>query len=121
MITLQVPSSVTDADDIVKILSDWVETMPSVRVNGIALAINPACPAMLDSFDSNDCVTEVPQTNQPSSSSSSSSSVGIIVGVVVAATVVILLLIIVAAIIILHQRNRSSYRYKAFNHPLLLF
>jgi len=106
------PASVTDADDIVKILSDWVESMPSVSINGIALALDPTCPAMLDSFDSNDCVTEAPPTDQPSSSSSS--SVGIIVGAVTGA-VVILLLIIVIVIIILYRRSKSSYRYKAFN------
>ena len=120
MISLQVPASVTDADDIVKILSDWVETMPSVRVNRVTLDLDPACPAMLDSFDSNDCVTEVQptdQTNQPPSSSSSSSSslsVGIIVGAIVAA-VVILLLIIVILIIILYYRRKSSYRYKTIS------
>ena len=116
MITLRVPFSVTDADDIVNLLSNWVESMPSMTVNGIALTLDPGCPAMLDSFDSNDCVTEAPhtdQTNQPtssSSSSSSSSSVGIIVGATVAA-VVILLLIIVAIILYIYYRRKSSYRY----------
>jgi len=123
IISLQVPASVTDANDIVKILSDWVESMPSLTVNGIALALDSGCPAMLDSFDSNDCVTEAPptdQTSQPSSSSSSSSSslsssTGITAGAGAAAAVVILLLIIVILIIIiLYRRRKSRYRYKAF-------
>ena len=112
MITLQVPASITDADNIVNLLSDWVESKPSVAVNGLALAVDPNCPAMLDSFDSSDCV--VPnQANSPSSSSSQ--SVGIIVGAIVwaivATVIAILLLITVIMIIIMYYRHKSSYRY----------
>jgi len=115
---LRVVHAVTDADDIVKILSDWVESMPSMTISGIALAIDPGCPAMLDSFDSNDCVTEAPptdQTNQTSSSSSSSSlssSTGITAGAVAAA---VILLLIIVVLIILYQRHKSRYRYKTFS------
>ena len=56
MITLQVPASITDADGIVDVINDWIESKPSVTVNGLALAVDPNCPAMLDSFDSSDCV-----------------------------------------------------------------
>ena len=78
IITLQVPASVTDADNIVAVLSEWVESEPSVRVNRVTLGIDSNCPTMLESFNSNDC--EI-----PSDPSSSSSSVGIIVGAAVAA------------------------------------
>jgi len=113
------PASVTDADDIVKILSEWVESMPSLTVNGIALALDPGCPAMLDSFDSNDCVTEVPPTDQTSQLSSLSSSTGITAGAGAAAAFVTLLLIIVILIIILYHRCKSRYRYKAFYIAIL--
>ena len=112
IITLQVPASITDADDIVILLSDWVESKPSVRVNRITLELDPSCPTMLDSFDSNDCEAPPDQTNPSSStSSSSSSSVGIIIGAVIAA-VVILLLITTIVIIIMYHRHKLSYRYE---------
>ena len=114
MITLQVPASITDADDIVILLSDWVESKPSVRVNRITLELDPNCPTMLDSFDSNDCEALPDQTN-PSPSSSSSSSVGIIIGAVIA-VVVILLLITAIVMIIMYRRRKLSYRYKVINY-----
>ena len=106
MIILQVPASVTDADNIVAVLSEWVESEPSVRINRVTLDIDSNCPTMLASFDSNDCEAPSDRKNP------SSSSVGIIVG---AAAVVILLLLITAVVIIImyHRHNKSSNRYRA--------
>ena len=106
MITLQVPASHTDADDIVHLLSDWVESEPSVTVNRITLELVPDCPTILDSFDSNDCEALPDQTNQ---SSSSSASVGIIIGAVIAAVVAV-------AMIIMYCRHKLSYRYEVINY-----
>ena len=112
MITLQVPPPVTDADDIITEMSDWVQTEPSVIVNGVTLYLDPSCPVMLDSFASPDCVTDTPPPVQANQSSSSSSSVGIIIGAVAAAAIVfILLLIIVVVIIVMYRRHKSTYRY----------
>ena len=107
IITLQVPASITDADNIVAVLSEWVESEPSVVVNRVTLGIDSNCPTMLESFNSNDC--EIPSDG--TNSSSSSSSVGIIVGAAVAAVVVMLLLITAVVIIIMYRRHKSSYRY----------
>ena len=103
MITLQVPPSITDADDIFTNINQWVQTEPSVRVNGITLYLDSECPAMLDSFDSIDCVAEASsdRTNQ-----SSSSSIGIIIGAAVASVVIILLLIIAVVIIVVYCRRK---------------
>ena len=109
MISLQVPASTIDADNIVVLLSDWVESEPSVRVNRITLAIDFNCPTMLESFDSDDC--EAPSDG--ANPSSSSSSTGIVIGATVAAAVVVLLLITAVVIIIIYRRQKSSYRYKA--------
>ena len=109
MITLQVPASITDADNIVIVLSEWVESEPSVRVNRVTLDIDSGCQTMLESFNSNDCEILSDGTN-PSSSSSSSLSVGIIVGAAVAA---VLLLITAVVIIIMYCRNKSNCRYQA--------
>ena len=105
---------VTDADDIITEMSEWVQTKPSVIVNGVTLYLDPSCPVMLDSFTSPDCGTDTPppdQANQSSSSSSSSSSVGIIIGAVVAVVIIILLLIIVVLIIVMYRKRKSTYRY----------
>ena len=113
-ITLQVPTSITDADDIVTFINLWVQDQPSVAVKGVALALDADCPTMLDSFDSNDCViVEEPfnQTN-PSSSLSSSSSpspFGIIIGAA-AAAVVVIVLIVAIIIIVVYRRHKSTYR-----------
>ena len=114
MITLQVPTSPTGADNIVTEINKWVQTMPSLLVNGIILDLDPDCPAMLESFASNDCDAE---TILPSNQSTSSPlSTGIIIGVAVTAIVIILLLIIVIVVIIVYfrrksSRHKSSYRY----------
>ena len=55
MITLQVPASITDADNITVVLSEWVESEPSVRVNRVTLDIDSDCPTMLESLKSHDC------------------------------------------------------------------
>ena len=112
-ITLQVPISIKDADDIVTYINQWVQNEPSVAVKGITLALDADCPTMLDSFDSDDCIiVEGPsnQTSPSSSSSSSSSPFGIIVGAAVA-TVVVIVLIIVIIIIVVCRRRKSTYRY----------
>ena len=113
MITLQVPSSITDADDIVATINQWVQTEPSVGVNGVTLDVDSGCPTMLDSFAADDCIVPSVQTDpSPSSSSSSSSSpYGIIIGAGVAVVVIILLLIIVIVIIVVYRRHKSAYRY----------
>ena len=92
MITLPVPVSATDADDIVDLISDWIKSNPSVTVDKVILEIDPDCPAMLESVTADDCASETPPPRQssPSSSSSSSLPVGIIIGIVVAAVIVLL-------------------------------
>ena len=112
-IILQVPISITDANDIVTYINQWVQNEPSVVVMGITLALDADCPTMLDSFESDDCVIVEKSSNQtnPSSSSSSSSPTpfGIIIGAS-AAAVVVIVLIIVIIIIVLYCRHMSTYR-----------
>ena len=108
MIILQVPDTITDADDIVSNINQWVQTEPSVIIEGITLALDPGCPAVLDSFDSNDCESPSDQANP---SSSSSLPIAIIIGVAVAVVVIILLLIIAAIAIVVYRRHKATYRY----------
>ena len=113
-ITLQVPISITNANDIVTFINQWVQDQPSVAVKGVALALDADCPTMLDSFDSDDCVIAEEPSNQtnPSSSLSSSSSpspFGIIIGAA-AAAVVVIVLIVAIIIIAVYRRRKSTYR-----------
>ena len=108
MITLQVPASITDADNIVTNINEWVQTKPRVRVDGVVLDVDPDCPTMLDSFNSDDCVIEG-SSNQANLASSSSSPVVIIIGV--AAAVVVIVLIVTVIIVVVYRRHKSIYRY----------
>ena len=109
MITLQVPASITDADNIVTNINEWVQTKPRVRVDGVVLDVDPDCPTMLDSFNSDDCVIEG-SSNQANPVSSSSSPVVIIIGAAAAAFVVIVLIVTVI-IVVVYRRRKSIYRY----------
>ena len=122
MIVLQVPAPVIDADHIVRIVSDWIKSEPSMTVNGIVLDVDPNCPAMLHSFDSNDCVSEVtPGETNSSVSSSQSSSVGIIVGTIVAAVMTLILLLITAVVIVAYYKSKQNYRYKSHHINLACY
>ena len=111
MITLSVPVSATDADNIVDLISDWIKSNPSVTVDKVILEIDPDRPAMLESVTADDCASETPPPRQSSPSSSSSSlPVGIIIGIVVAAVIVLLFIMIIVGIVI-YRRRKSSYRY----------
>ena len=111
MITLSVPVSATDADNIVDLISDWIKSNPSVTVDKVILEIDPDRPAMLESVTADDCASETPPPRQSSPSSSSSSlPVGIIIGIVVAAVIVLLFIMIIVGFVI-YRRRKSSYRY----------
>ena len=112
MITLQVPASITDADSIVTNINQWVQTKPRVRVDGVILDVDPDCPTMLDSFNSDDCVTEEP-SNQANPTSTSSSPVGVIIGTAAAISVavVVVIVLIIVIIILVYCRRKSTYRY----------
>ena len=104
------PASITDADSIVTNINQWVQTKPRVRVDEVILDVDPDCPTMLDSFNSDDCVIEGP-SNQ-ANPISSSSPVVIIVGIAAAvAAVVVIVLIIVIFILVYYNRRKSTYRY----------
>ena len=103
-ITMQVPISITDANDIVTYINQWVQNEPPVAVKGITLALDADCPTMLDSFDSDDCVIEE-SSNQ---TSSSPLPFGIIIGASAAAVVVVVLIVVI--IILLYCRHKSTYR-----------
>ena len=52
-IVQQVPVSVIDARDIVKVVENWIQSAPA---NQLILNIDPNCPITLESLDAEDCV-----------------------------------------------------------------
>ena len=106
-VRLQVPVLEMDVNDIVEIISSWVQTAPSFVVNGLRIRIDPSCPIVLESYDEEDCFV---MSTTTSSSSVQGPSVGIIVGATVAAVVIIILIVVIIVITTLHCRLKSSYR-----------
>ena len=121
-VTPQLPVSVIDANDIVQIIGNWVQSAPSITVNRLILNIDPNCPITLESFDAEDCSVittisssvQLPLPTVPPSSvddnSKSSESTGVIVGATIAAIVVVILAVVIIVLTILHCRLKSNYR-----------
>ena len=106
-VRLQVPVLEIDVNDVVEIISSWVQTAPSFVVNGLRIRIDPSCPIVLESYDEEDCFV---MSTTTSSFSVQGPSIGIIVGATVAAVVVIILIVVIIVITTLHCRVKSSYR-----------
>ena len=104
-IVVRVPASVTDADDVVNYINDWVKLRQNITVTPSILTVDPGCPTQVDSTESKACVDIGQSTN------SDSSDGGVIAGAIIAGVfVVIAILIIVVMIgIICIQRRRSRY------------
>ncbi|XP_065905337.1 hemicentin-1-like isoform X3 [Dysidea avara] len=102
--------SVITADDVVDDITNWVQSSPSISVAAVTLDVDPSCPAMLDSFNSADCVVVT-------TSSSSSLPIGIIIGgATVGVVVVILIIIIIEALIVVYcTRKHCSSSIKSIN------
>lgn len=120
-VTPQVPVSMIDANDIVQIIGDWVQSAPSITVNRLIINIDPNCPITLESFDAEDCSGSVITTTsssvqlplptiRPSSADNSKSSTGVIVGATIGAIVIVILAMVVVVLTVLHCRLKSNYR-----------
>ena len=108
-ITVQGPAALVAADDVVNDITNWVQFSPSISVAAVTLAIDPNCPAMLDSFNSADCVIVTEQPT-PSPTNSSSSPVGIIAGTVAAALIAICIAIVAVILIVGYCRRKVHSR-----------
>jgi len=102
-VTVQASSSVITADDVVSNISSWVESSPSIAIVSVTVFVDPNCPAMLDSFNSADCVIVTPST-------SSSPPVGVIVGAAIGAVIVIIIIIIVVVLVVVYYTRKCNKR-----------
>ena len=102
-IVVRVPASVTDADDVVNYINDWVKLGPSITVTSSILTVDPGCLSRVDSTESEDCVVTDQSTNTDSSDG------GAIAGGVAAGVIVVIVILIVLITIFYIQRRRSKY------------
>jgi len=111
-IIVQASAAIVAANDVVNVISNWVKSSPLIAVDLATLVIDPRCPAMLASTDSDDClaVTEQPSSSSSSSSSSDFLSIGAIVGAVIAVVVVILVVAIIVVIVFVYLKRKGNYR-----------
>ena len=102
-IVVRVPVSVTDADDVVNYINDWVKLGLNITVTLVILTVD-SCPT---GVDPDACVVVVDQSTDNDSSSSSGAIIGaVLAGVFVAITILVLVVIIVLVCI---QRRRLRY------------
>jgi len=102
----------SNADNVVGIINNWVKTKPSLIVGQVILAIDPSCPALLDSTESNDCII----TSQASRSSTHTGAIA--GGIGAALTTVVVILIILIMLVVLCRKKRSianGLRYAFIN------
>ena len=102
-IVVRVPATVTDADDVVNVINNWVKLKPNITVSLFILTVVPGCPARVNSIESEDCVVTDQSTNTDSSSG------GAIAGVVTATVIVVMVAVIVVVVITIY---RSMQRRK---------
>ena len=85
-------------------------------VAAVTLAIDPTCPAVLNSFNLADCVIA---TEKPTPSPSSTTSLTI--GVAIEGVCIIILVIVIIVLIVMHQKKMASYRSVKNNSLLHTF
>ena len=93
------------ADDIVSLVSTWVQNGTSINVDSTRLDIDPSCLTQLESFQVGDCESEI--TGGPGGINVA--ALGGAIGVV---CVVLILVITILTIIILVQRTRMHKRFR---------
>ena len=91
------------ADELVEIISDWIQGGASIVADRTRHAIDNSCPTQLDSFRSEDCVS----TDQ-----GETLSTGAIVGGILGGVCVLLIITSIIIVVILVQRRKlKSFRY----------
>ncbi|XP_065904865.1 uncharacterized protein [Dysidea avara] len=121
-IVVRVPATVTDADDVVNVINNWVKLKPNITVSLFILTVVPGCPARVNSIESEDCVVTDQSTNTDSSSG------GAIAGVVTATVIVVMVAVIVVVVITIYRsmqrrklrlRQNNDYFEFTANSPII--
>jgi len=109
-IVVQGPASITNGNEVVTYINDWIRSSPPpLTVFQALLNVDPTCPVMLNSTDEPDCAGSTTSTD--STSSGISSTAIIISGAGIAGIIFLLLIIIVALCVKMYCKQKGSYRY----------
>lgn len=103
-IVVHVPASVTDADDVINYINDWVKLGLNITVTLVILTVEPSCAT---GVDPDACVAVIDQSTDDDSSSSS----GAIIGAVLAGLFVVIAILVLVVIIVLVCIQRRRLRY----------
>ena len=115
---ISIENEVMSADQMLKIISSWAKTSPSIMVLRSLLQVDPTCPAELETILADDCQKPIHPNNYQHSTTHSISEVehgdnaaeiltivGTLVGVLVAATVIAT---IVIGCVVFHRAKRAK-------------
>ena len=86
------------ADELVQVISQWADGMPSIIYEGTLLFVDPTCPTELESFSVPDCIA-------PSQPSVTAIAAGVTIGVI--GVLLIAIAVIVVTLLALRRRSQS--------------
>ena len=96
------------AENLVTLVSGWVQSETSIVVDSTRLDVDPTCPAQLRSFQDGDCeLTDT--TGTGGGNVATFASLGVVVGVVL-----LIICIIIIIFVVQRKRKRGTFRYIRF-------
>ena len=87
-------------DELVQVISQWADGMPSIIYDGTLLSVDPTCPTELESLFAEDCVA----SSQPSVTAITA---GVTIGVIGGLLIAIIIAVIVVTLLALRRRSQS--------------
>ena len=117
--TITLQNSKTAADDVVNEIYQWVQSEPSIVVNGITLDIDPSCPTLLESLDADDCFINDTVSNQQEETTSSMSAV-VIIGMILGLLVALFIFLVIVVSILYYCHKTQPKRYSLYVCPLTI-
>ena len=90
------------ADELVQVISQWADGMPSIIYEGTLLFVDPTCPTELESFSVPDCIV-------PSQPSITAIAAGVTIGVI--GVLLIAIAVIVVTLLALRRRRSQSHQF----------
>ena len=94
-----------NAEAFVEIISDWVQSQPSILVADTRLDVDSTCPTELESFASLDCDTETSE----SGSDETEANLEIVIGAVCAAVIIVFIIVVIVIILVRRRKHTTAY------------
>ena len=99
------------AENLVTLVSGWVQSETSIVVDSTRLDVDPTCPTQLRSFQDGDCVL-TDTTGTGGGNVATFASLGVVVGVV--CVLLIICSIIIVIFVVQRKRKHRTFRYISF-------